>query len=253
MWYFYAAKSEIKLQICEIRDFQYSWLFKHNICYLCDINRESFQLYLNFPTLPELLKADLMHRLEKGINITINEARPFILENSFFDYFEQKSNTWSVYSSFHTGHISFTIHATHHVQDELHSVENGVLYRLRNLHPAIDGIGVFDDIKMAGIHIQVSISAYKSHRSKLNTYLRTYVTKSKVIPSELKQSDFTNIFDHYAHKCKYDHAVYLYTSTGMVYTSSEINKLSVMNKYAKGKFEVGLLTEDVYKFLIRAT
>ena len=75
----YVTKSGIKLPICEQKEFRHSWLFKQNICYMCDINKETFKLYLKFPMLLELLKDDMMQTLEKRMNATIEDVKPFIL------------------------------------------------------------------------------------------------------------------------------------------------------------------------------
>ena len=80
------------------------------------------------------------------------------------------------------------------IDEKLTNMEAGVLYHLRHRHPVIDAVGILkrqDKKKYHLVFIQISMSKYSSHSSKIEDLFGTIDCK------ELKTSSFASIFDFY--------------------------------------------------------
>jgi len=91
--------------------------------------------------------------------------------------------------------LKFNITDVHNLKDSelLTGMNKGVLYHLQYRHPVIDGVGLLEmegKIEPWLVFIQVSLSSYTNHRSKMPDLFQ------RVMCPELKSSDKT-IFSYY--------------------------------------------------------
>ena len=147
VWYFYVAQSGIEMAIeDELEVFKRSWISKQNICYISSKSANKFSITLNFPTLPDALHSDLAVRLKEDKQIPLNDVKGYLFENAFFDYVQQSPQFIEVFCSKSNSTVTFKVASTYHLKEKvLEKLNKSVIYRLRYLHPAIDGLGMLYD------------------------------------------------------------------------------------------------------------
>ena len=188
VWFFYVAQSGIEMNIEEeLEVFEQSWIAKQNICYILSKCNNTFTIKLNFPTLPNALQSDLSLRLKEGNKMPLNEIKGYLFENAFFEYLQQSPQVIEIFTSKSDAIIRFNVSSTYHSKEKvLQGLNDSVIYRLRHLHPAIDGVGILYDTHGTKwlVFLQLSISRYQTHRSKIKHLFQDLKT-SKTAPPEL--------------------------------------------------------------------
>ena len=164
----YKATNGVPLNESEQSTFYHSWVFVECICDLmvCD---DTCTIVSNFPYVYELLLKELSI-LKKNRKVPNNPIiNGFIFESEFLQGIEQIRLIETI-----TYHRRFTFQVeyvcTLGSNEKLVSMEYGVLYHLRCKHPVVDAVGILkrtDKMKNHLVFIQVSMSKYYSHSSKI--------------------------------------------------------------------------------------
>ena len=223
-WYFYIAQNSIQLENTEIEEYLESWVNEQSVCVLNDDNT----LQLNFPTLPDVFSKDLVS--SSGADVShYPEGKGFKLQEKFFAYFTH-STKLAVLTTSTT--LSFIVAHSHSVDGVLRSMNKSVLYQLRNRHPACDGVGLLQEAGGATylVLVQVSLSIYSKHRSKLKHLFQ--VPKGK-LPPELKDNKSKNVYEYYRQMVSSDvKTIYLYISPLMHGNNCSNEELAGINDEA---------------------
>ena len=74
-------------------------------------------------------------------------------------------------------------------------LQTGILYELRTRHPALDAVGLLNE-KSWLIFIQISLTEYKHHRSKISNILIPPKSK-KSMPPEISSSAAKTLYSYY--------------------------------------------------------
>lgn len=147
----------------------------------------------NFPGVSRLL-LDELARMKQDDKLPSNPiVNGYIFEEKFFVELG-KTKTLHINISEKALTLCFTLVENMQTGEILHCMTSGILYRLRYKHPAIDAIRVMEKDRKKKqwlVLIQVSLSPYAVHRSKIGNLL-----KYTQCP-ELNCSDHNTILNYY--------------------------------------------------------
>jgi len=265
----------------ELSMFYRSFLFDHHWAYVSAVTDDKARVKFNFPLLPDVFKDHLqsLAKTESIPNIlNYASAKGYIAEEQFFCSLTCSLN---VYLSNGTDPINLQLEYI--VKREfkvLTQLTVDTMYRLRNNHPFIDGVGVFHHrISMEDylLFVQVSTSKYSHHDSKLNDLFadKTDIKGHKELKSSYLVSLFSSngpvsddspstsssishdagtstsmplsYFDYYcglATRAGYsldrNHILYLYASN----LDLDQSQIELMKKHAKERCSVGVLVNQ---------
>ena len=166
-WLYY-VENEVNLSQKEISDFLTSWIHIQGICIL---EEGGDLINCNFPGVAKLLVNELavMRRDEKVPSNPI--VNGFIFEENFFTEIGKMKTLHVITKEMPIITLHFAVVETLQTGEVLKNMTSGVLYHLRYKHPVIDGVGIMERGKTKKkwlVMIQVSLSSYKSHRSKIS-------------------------------------------------------------------------------------
>ena len=177
----YNAANSIPVPVSELEKYECCWLAAEGIAYITDTpDNETFQAHVNFPgivpLLIKMLKDDL-HYTKKRPMFPI--VKDYYFEDALLVDLRVLSVNYNNSSERTPRSTQLTIQVcTEQTQDPLtRTMSVGVLNRLRPEHPAIDAIGVVEDQskKKWLLMLQISLSEYKKHRSKVE-HIYNYVS-----------------------------------------------------------------------------
>ena len=190
----YKASNGVPLTSNDIMSFYESWVY---IEYICEIHEKENIVVCNIPYIQEFLLKELS-QLQRWKEIPNNPVlNGYIFEEDFLRqiyslrYIEVCSWKSGINRSY-----KFRIDYlwTMNVGEMLPKMEKGMLYHLRHNHPVIDAVGLLrrtDKSKYHLIFVQVSMTKYASHSSKIKDLFRVVDCK------ELKASKSASILEHY--------------------------------------------------------
>ena len=208
----YKATNGVHLNQNDLNLFHLSWVCAECICDLQVTENKNYTVVCNFPYVHKLLLMELS-TLKKSNKIPSNPIiNGFIFEA---DFLRGVHNLRFIETLSDGKKFTFDIQYLYSlgIDEKLTNMETGVLYHLRHKHPVIDAVGILkrqDKKKYHLVFIQVSMSKYSSHSSKIEDLYRMIGCK------ELKTSSFASIFDFYmsmtAALVKMRKAFYIYVS-----------------------------------------
>jgi len=204
----YEVENQISLSQKEKCDFLESWL---SIQGICSIAEEDNVLNCNFPGVARLL-LDELAKMRQDNRLPSNPiVNGYIFEENFFVEIG-KTKTLHITIMEKSITLYFALVEKMQTGEILDSMTSGVLYHLRYQHPVIDAVGVMEKgskKKQWLVMIQVSLSPYAAHRSKIGDLLR-YVQCQ-----ELSHSDHDTFLKYYLRlnkNIKEHRIVYVYVS-----------------------------------------
>ena len=171
------AANGVKIPGARYDEYLETWVRAENITYVSRLYKNgSFVLQMNFPT----CYAGLLHMFRKYRNEDSVRPHSRIIDGIYFEYAVcKKVKQLQVVYSKHKEAIprqcdleaitfKFTAAVNQRACTPLTGLAEGVLYQLRSCHPVIDAVAYIkkDSIQWL-LLIQVSLSAYKDHDSKV--------------------------------------------------------------------------------------
>jgi len=244
--YFYMANQQIPMSNDDA-EYTNTWMYRHRV-----LIKEGNLLRLNFPTLPPALLSIIEDLLPlQGVRELCSNpiVEGFLFEAEFFRSFQSSSILLDVVccsvqipSKLHFLEFSPVVQK---LDVPLTTMNVGFLYQLRARHPQIDGLGLLCEEKQKKqwlVFVQVSISLYKDHKSKLSKL--THVCQQR--PQELsKVTGRTTLFSYYKNIAKISedtNILFLYISTAEVYGESTTTVLpDLRDEFTK---EQGIVTRQ---------
>ena len=202
--YFEYAVGEIPLSEKECDDYAVTWLSKQRVMLL----KDSLTLKLNFPTLLPVMYKILACILNNAPNIEEirkkeDAVNGFLFEAEFFNSFTNNSDFVVTSSSVTDRNVScclsFTVLFVDKLTPDLTQLQTGILYELRTRHPALDAVGLLNEKGTAKswlVFIQISLTEYKHHRSKISNILIPPKSK-KSMPPEISSSAAKTLYSYY--------------------------------------------------------
>ena len=245
------------IDVWETAEYFGSWIYKHYACYA--VKENPLVIRLNFPLLPNILHKEILqlpHNEREKINIFDNSiVKGIILEHTFFRYFLTNAN-FQVYTSLIGNMKVFKCILNTNYQAScvpIPKLYKSVLFQLRFGHPVIDGVGLLPDQqnKYFLLFIQVSLSKYSDHKSKVNDLFK-YKSNSPEL------SKHPNLFEYYQSLAKIAHpkfnrknCLYIYISPMNAQDESDEHVLKLLQKHADGMVKVGVMykSSHLYQFL----
>ena len=245
------------IDISETQEYFGSWIYKHYAC--CTVKENPLIIRLNFPLLANILHKEILQLPQSDIDkIDIYDnsiIRGIVLEHTFFKYFQTNTN-FHVYTSF-VGNMKVfecILNTKHQVRCvPIQKLYKSVLFQLRFGHPVIDGVGLLFDQqnKCFLVFIQVSLSTYSDHKSKVYDLF-----KYKSNSPELKKHP--NLFEYYQSLAKTAYpkfnrknCLYIYISPMNAWDESDKPILELLQKHAGSMVKVGVMykSSHLYQFL----
>lgn len=189
----YKATNGVRLNQNNLNSFYISWVYVECICDLQVTENNDYTVACNFPYVHKLLLMELS-TLKQSNKIPSNPIiNGFIFEANFL----QGVHNLKFIETLSDGkNFTFDIQYLYSLEtdEKLTSMETGVLYYLRHRHLVINAVGILkrqDKKKHHLVFIQISMSKYSSHSSKIEDLYGMIDCK------ELKTSGFASIFDFY--------------------------------------------------------
>ena len=177
----YNAGNSIPVPVSELEKYECCWLASEGIAYITNTpDCETFQAHVNFPGIVPLLTEMLKHYIH------YTKERPmfpivkcYYFEDTLLEDLRVLSVNYNNSSERTPRSTQLTIQVcTEQTQDPLtRTMSVGVLNRLRPEQPAIDAIGIIEgqSKKKWLLMLQVSLSDYKKHRSKVE-HIYNYIS-----------------------------------------------------------------------------
>ena len=174
--FLYYAKTNHNLLKSEYQSFLESWVYQEGHCYITSFGTDNFNIALNFPRSDEMISQQIARvvRMKSPLDFHCNDATLLGCQLEFeFTTACQQSPKFAIT---HGGRTStFTISACLNIENMSEALNMGVLYKLYASHPAIDFVGQFEtDNSVYLLMIQVSLSTYVNHKSKVCHLTHTY-------------------------------------------------------------------------------
>jgi hypothetical protein len=173
----YAANG-MKIPRSDFIIYKSTWLHAENITYVCEKSADDFMLALNFPTCFKFL-LEILNTFRAQENVRIHSA---IIDGFYFEreicttikqldvLYSQKDEAVAAQPDLKTIVFNFQACTSNQISNcPVRGLPEGVLVFLRSFHPVIDAVAYVrvDDIPWL-VLIQVSLSDYKHHKSKVN-------------------------------------------------------------------------------------
>ena len=120
----------------------------------------------------------------------------------------------------------------------LEHMDKSVLYFLRYKHPVVDAVGILQDEKCVWwlVFLQISLSSYLSHRTKVTDLLEQHRCP------EINSSCET-LYGYYKRMCEVDvSAIYVYISPREIYKGSEGKKIIL--RRSKSEIQYGTIAKE---------
>ena len=205
IFWFYKAANMIPLTEHDIDRFNHSWVHTEYICDL-DASDDSTFLTFNFPHICRLL-LDELSTLRKTEAIPSNPIiNGYIFERSFFDEIN-KCNALRVYCNGAVLHLKVGCVRYMNNNECVDNMTVGVLYYLRYKHPVIDGVLKVGGKKKRLILLQISLSKYDKHGSKIGDLQR----QIKCLEANSRNENILNYYQRLA-GISNKYTIYLYVA-----------------------------------------
>jgi hypothetical protein len=174
----YAANGMMISKSTSYLQYYGTWLHAENITYVCKESTDEFMLAINFPTcFNHLLQILYDRRAQADVSI-----RSAIIDELYFErdicttikqldvLYSQKDEAVASQSDLKTIVFKFKSYVSNQVSNSpVKCLPEGVLYFLRSFHPVIDAVA---HVRVGNtpwlVLIQVSLSDYRNHESKIN-------------------------------------------------------------------------------------
>jgi len=226
------AENNIASPVSMLNDFKCSWGAIENFFIYKKINNDcDFVVQCALPCL-RLLLNEIIKELSCNTAIPrVPIVQGFFYEDHFFQLMTEKDLTVRISSE----QKKFIVHSVLE-PSKVTDMTCGVMYHLTYTYPVVDGVGYFKEAEWSTknvtlIFIQVSLSKYSKHDSKLNDLI------AKKAPEDSQKS----ILEHYAGLCPKGFCI---KSTMYVYVSPHIPK-SYEDKYSTPAVTFAYCSEQV--------
>ena len=231
--WFYKASNGIPLSQEEYEEFLGSWTYAQH---LCDYTKREEEWVLIYP-LP-LSEAKLIHELAKVKKSYTLPQNP-VVDGYVFEeqMFVLLNNTKSL-EIFTYVPMSFSLSYVCKQNTVLEHMDKSVLYFLRYKHPVVDAVGILQDEKCVWwlVFLQISLSSYLSHRTKVTDLLEQHRCP------EINSSCET-LYGYYKRMCEVDvSAIYVYISPREIYKGSEGKKIIL--RRSKSEIQYGTIAKE---------
>lgn len=182
------ACSRIPIPIGQMFSYVETWICAEGITYINETTKDNFTLGLNFPSAYDVLMSVLQARVK---NKKVRVVNPIILGLLFEHALcnELKNFEVSYCRQQDVAPISarFGFNTTVAMSTAVNELVNGTLYRLRPRHPVIDAVGYLMEGSQPWLLLmQVSISTYSNHTSKVKDLLNPVDKSERDVESRAK-------------------------------------------------------------------
>ena len=173
----YYARTGIEINTEKFTEFLESWLYEDGHCYVTYSNDKVFNIALNFPGSDQLILKQIKRHLQSVLNsptVIASEASGLQFESRFHSACLVASSKikFPIVLESNTV-ITLTAHLCS--SDDISGrLTTNVIYKLYSYHPAVDYVGEVICESIQQKYLQLSVSTYLKHRSKVWHLLKKY-------------------------------------------------------------------------------
>ena len=187
--FLYSAYSDIPIPEDNLTDYCSSWIEAEGITYIKETTENGFTLALNFPSAYDAFMMVLLECVKSDKLRAINDRsiQGILFEHVICNELKEIQVSYCGYTDVEVKSARFSFRVNVAMSTAVKQLVAGTLYHLRPGHSVLDAVGylVVDEQPWL-LMIQVSLSTYSNHKSKLGNLLDAIDKKEKEYDSNAK-------------------------------------------------------------------